>query len=95
MVEKAQEAKRKWNLEDWDGKTNKFSTISAAQLSSIASNIDVVLQDGNPSLINHMMELDLERNKTSVGECKQSFCSSLSDSDPIGAGKQIRLWDSD
>lgn len=47
MLEKAQEAKRKWNLENKAGNTK----ISKTLLVNVANEIDVEILDGNPNVV--------------------------------------------
>lgn len=58
MMEKAQEAKRKWNLED---KTGKNPRISKTLLSAVAKEIGLDNLDGNPSVIDSIINLDNSR----------------------------------
>jgi hypothetical protein len=59
----AQDFKRKWNLEDDKGITNKTSkipSISKDLLNSVAKDIGVLVEDGSP-IMDKMVELDNSR----------------------------------
>lgn len=81
MMEKAQEAKRKWNLDD---KTGKNTKISKPHLISVAMEIGLANLDGNPDEIDAMLELDSSRHAASQVNCKFSGCDSRHD---IGRSK--------
>lgn len=62
MMDKAQEFKRKWNLEDNTSKTSKTQHKSTkAKLISIANDLNIVGVDGNPNVLDRMISLDEQR----------------------------------
>lgn len=59
----------------------KLSIVtSAARLLSVAKDIGVVVQDGNPDLVNQMLEVDNKRSKDSMLQCKHIPCCGSSNS---------------
>lgn len=91
MMEKAQEAKRKWNMEE-NASNKKLSIVtSAARLLSVAKDIGVVVQDGNPDLVNQMLEVDNKRSKDSMLQCKHIPCCGASD---LGTGAEDNMENS-
>lgn len=77
MTEKAQELKKKSNLEIPKGIT-KIPSISRASLLSVATEIGLVVEDGNPSnssVLDNMLAIDKERHTLSVNSCPNSLCS--------------------
>jgi len=83
MMDKAQEAKRKWNLEDRTG--NKSSRVSKSTLLSVAKDIGLDVGDGNPDLLDTMIELDSSGTTANEVNCKNQGCvgpntSAVSDS---------------
>jgi hypothetical protein len=75
MLDKAQEAKRKWNLEDKTSNLPKSSSLSKPILLSIAKDIGLELGDGNPDIVDKMLELDPSRNAASKLYCNIASCS--------------------
>lgn len=75
MMEKTQEAKRKWNLDDKPGNASKTSKISKPLLLSVAKNIDLIVPDGDPDVVESMIQLDCSRNANSKKNCTHSSCS--------------------
>lgn len=73
MMEKAQKAKRKWNLDDKTGKA-KNTKISKPLLLSVAKEVGLELLDGNPDSVEIMLELDNSRNTVSKASCKVPNC---------------------
>lgn len=79
MLDKAQDFKRKWNLEDNAGKKKKTNVdITAHRLTDIAKEVGITLEDGNPDLVNQLINIDKDRCMTSKLECKHSSCCSSS-----------------
>lgn len=80
MLEKAQDIKRKYTLEDNEGnKKPPRPLTNKASLSIIASQIGLVSQDGNlfsNSMLDSMLELDDLRSKNFVKTCEEFPCSS-------------------
>jgi len=74
MMEKAQDAKRKWNLDD---KTGKNTKISKPLLIYVAKEIGLVNLDGNPEDIDSMLDLDSSRTAASQLNRKVSSCGSM------------------
>jgi hypothetical protein len=77
MMDNAQEFKRKWNLEDNKGikhKTSNIPSTSKDLLASVAKDIGIVVEDGNP-ILDKMVELDSSRMADNIAECKQVSCS--------------------
>jgi hypothetical protein len=74
MMEKAQDAKRKWNLDD---KTGKNTNISKPLLINVAKEIGLVNLDGNPEDIDSMLDLDSSRTAASQLNRKVSSCGSM------------------
>jgi hypothetical protein len=68
MMEKAQEAKRKWNLDDKTG-NKKPTNLSKNHLLSIAKEISLVGMDENPNLVDDMLDLDSSRTAASRINC--------------------------
>lgn len=79
MMEKAIEVKRKWNLEDRAG-TNKNPKPSKTHLLSIAKDIGLDVLDGNPSVVDKMIELDCSRTPASKKVCSHDKCDIASSS---------------
>lgn len=88
MLDKAQDVKRKWNLEDNQGNKITSNNVSTDLLLSIAKDIGVVLQNGNSDLMQQMIEIDNTRSKASILECKHDSCRGSSD---LGLGIQEHL----
>lgn len=62
-MDKAQEFKRKWNLEGNTGNNSKSQNIvSKTLLISIAQDFDIVGVDGNPYVLDRMISLDRQRS---------------------------------
>lgn len=80
MLEIAQETKRKWNLDD---KTGNKSKITKSSLLSVAAHIDLVIEDGNPNLVDKMLELDYSRTTDSEQKCSFDGCNFSQPSDNI------------
>ena len=74
MLEKAQEMKGRWNLEDKTGKTNRNPKISKSLLISVAKDVGLDLMDGDPGCIDGMLELDCSRNAASKLNCNIQEC---------------------
>lgn len=74
MMAKAQEAKRKWNLNDNTGKKSYSNVVSANLLLSVAKDIGIDVMDGNPDLLQNMIDLDDSRSKNYKVECKYKDC---------------------
>ena len=63
ILDKAQEFKRKWNLESNAGINAKAQNhVSKALLISVAKDLDVVGVDGNPQVLDRMIALDRQRS---------------------------------
>lgn len=75
MVEKAQEVKRKWNLDDKTGKITKNSKISKPLLISVAKDIGLDFLDGNPYYVETMVELECSRTAASKLNCSLQGCN--------------------
>jgi hypothetical protein len=71
MLEKAQETKRKWNLDDNSGNSSK---ISKPLLISVAKDIGLDIGDGDPKLLDGMVQLDCGRIANSKHICKHPSC---------------------
>lgn len=76
MMEKAQEAKRKWNLDEKTGNLTKNSKISKTLLISVAKDIGLDVMDGNPDIVEAMIELDCSRIAASELNCTIPNCKS-------------------
>jgi hypothetical protein len=76
VMEKAQDAKRKWN--EAKGITKqKPSHVTSADLSNTASIIGIVGKDGyhvDSKLIKHLESLEEEKSKAHEERCDQNFC---------------------
>ena len=83
MMDKAQEAKRKWNLDDKTGKTSK---ISKPLLLFVAKDIGLEVMDGDPNLVECMIQLDCSRNADSKLICKHPSCNKV-----LSPEKEINL----
>lgn len=80
-MDKAQEVKRKWNLEDNVGtKKSSSSSISNVDLLSVAKDIGIVLKDGNPEVVNQMIAIDSSRRRDRERQCQHPGCGSASGS---------------
>lgn len=66
----------------------KYSSISAVDLLTVAKDIGIVLKDGNPDIVNHMIEIDSTRSRDREMHCNHTACCSTSDSG-ISAGDNI------
>jgi len=75
MMGKAQEAKRKWNLDDRTGIPTKNSKVSKPLLLSVAKDIGLEILDGDPDLVECMVQLDCSRNADSKLNCTHTSCS--------------------
>jgi hypothetical protein len=63
MLDKAQEFKRKWNLEGNVGiKSKSQKHVSKSLLISVANDLNIVGVDGNPQVLDRMIELDSQRS---------------------------------
>lgn len=63
MMDKAQDSKRKWNLDDNPGINSKSqSYVSVVLLQSVAKDIGIAGLDGNPKVLDNMISLDNQRN---------------------------------
>ena len=67
MLEKAQDYKRKHNLDSMQGNNSKpFSKTNSSTLANIASEIGIISRDGNPlsqSMLDNMVKLDKLRSE--------------------------------
>lgn len=82
MVANAQDFKRKWNLEDNKGinhKTHNIPSISKNLLVSVAKDIGVVVEDGNP-ILDNLVELDNSRMADNIARCKHVSCCTTTES---------------
>jgi hypothetical protein len=80
VIANAQEFKRKWNLEDNPGKNKKplnSHVVSKEQLITVAKDIGIGIEDGNP-ILDKMIELDSSRIADMKSRCTNSGCSSNS-----------------
>lgn len=76
MLDKAQEAKRKRNLERNDGKKKTSVSGNSDSLLQVAKEIGIDFVIGNSNIVSQMIDLDNRRSKTSKVECKVSGCGS-------------------
>jgi len=80
VTENAQEFKRKWSLEDNTGKTKKSTklhVVSKHLLLSVAKEVGIDVEDGNP-ILDRMVELDSSRLADMNARCSKTGCSSRS-----------------
>jgi uncharacterized protein (UPF0548 family) len=76
VLENAQDFKRKWNLEDNAGinkKSSKTLAISENLLLSVAKDIGIGIEDGNP-ILQKMVELDSNRVIYMEAKCSHQDC---------------------
>jgi hypothetical protein len=79
MLEKAQDLKRKHDLEDNKG----IKQISSSSLLSVATEIGLSFEEGNPqtiSMLDNMIALEVSRNNTVIDKCQHDGCSNSSSS---------------
>lgn len=65
VLDKAQEFKRKWNLEDNAGKKKSTVNITTHRLTDIAKEFGITLEDGNVELVKQLIKIDRDRCVTS------------------------------
>lgn len=77
MTQKAQDLKRKLSLEDNKG----IKTISTSSLLSMATEIGLEVEDGNPqssALLDSILALEKTRNEAGSSSCNHASCSGVS-----------------
>jgi hypothetical protein len=97
ILQKAQEFKTKWNLEDNAGiKSKSQNNISKSLLISVAKDLDVVGVDRNPQLLDKMISLDRQRSLDNQVVFNANTCSAstnpgvrLEESDDNHGGKDL------
>jgi hypothetical protein len=75
----AQDFKRKWNLEENKGishTANKIPSVSKSLLISVAKDIGIEVEDGNP-ILDKMIDLDNSRVSDSTVACKHKNCKGM------------------
>lgn len=73
-MDKAQEAKRKWNLEGNAG-NKKSSSIFVGNLLDVAKDIGIVVKDGNLGVVEQMLETDSSRCRNRELQCLHKDCN--------------------
>jgi hypothetical protein len=87
ILEKAQEAKRKWNEEDPKGKTKqKPLHINSADLISTAAVIGLTSKDGNPvgdETVRKIVVVEEQKYETAIKNCNADSCNPPVDTEDV------------
>lgn len=98
------ESKRKWNLDGQTGMTSKNPKLNSAHLLSVAKDIGITVVDGNPNIVNDMLQLDSSRMSArelscDIGSCdknkdkgKSAIDADIVGSDPSSSSSQNTLF---
>jgi hypothetical protein len=76
---KSSGSQEKWNLDDKTCK-QQISKSSKFHLLSVAKDIGLEVEDGNPDLVDKMLKLDCSRNAASLNSYSHDDCSKASSS---------------